>query len=305
MFSDLVLVHRKDGDAFRAASSDWRLWQTCLRKVAFGPAHALSELELRPEDQIHAGSEAYRVCLEIICGLHSPLVGETEVFGQFKNAVAGWFGAWPGGPDASGLERDLRRFTRALLEDAKKIRATHLNDLGSQSYGSLLRKELRGAPVVHVVGGGHLAGEILPWICKDGTNVHVHVRDLARAGKLRAQFPGVRFHGLSGRLSGGAAQGSALVVAAPMSAADLAAWAGGGVFDRVFDLRGGGDADRLSSLAGDGPLTPLHELMRRISANQESIAGRRKLAFDAIANVVAERDRHVEYRPFGWEDVCA
>lgn len=295
MLSDVVLVHRIGGDVFRSESAEWRLWQTCLRKVALGPSAALSGLDLQADDHIHVGAEAYRVGLEIICGLHSPLVGETEVFGQFKSAVEAWLAA---AEDAFG--RDLRRFTQALIEDAKKIRAAHLSDLGSQSYGSLLRKELRAATEVHVVGAGHLAGEILPWICKDGIEVHVHARDLSKTEKLSTQFPMARFHALSQRCR----KRGVLIVAAPMTAARLEAWAEG-PFDRVFDLRGDREQDRLSALAADEGLVSLHELMHKISANQELVAARRKLAFETISKVVAERARHVEYRPFGWEDVCA
>lgn len=295
MFNDIVLVHRRDGDGFRAESAEWRLWQTCLRKIAVGPTSALSDLELQPCDQIHRGEDAYRVCLEIVCGLHSPLVGETEVFGQFKNAVDMWLGA------DSAFSRDLRRFTQGLIEDAKRIRAAHLSDLGSQSYGSLLRRELRGVSEVHILGAGHLVGEILPWICKDGTRVHVYARNLERAEKLAAQFPEAVFSEIKPdlKLSG------ALVIAAPMTARALDVWSTNTSFDRVFDLRGESATDPLTQVFSRAQVAGLDELMRRISANQEMIASRRKLALDAIVKTVAERSRHVEYRPFGWEDVCA
>jgi hypothetical protein len=197
---------------------------------------------------------------------------------------------------------ELRRFLRAIIEDAKRVRSAHLSDLGSQSYGSLLRKELRGENEIHVLGAGHLAGEILPWICKDGNAVHVHVRSLARAAELREKFPNVNFHEIAEKapmpLNG------ALVVAAPVTAAWLNAWLATADVDfkRIADLRADSEIDVITQEAS---LVGLGELMRRISANQEMLQERRRLALELIFKTVAARTLHIEYRPFGWEDVCA
>ena len=254
MFSDIVLIHRQGSEGLRVAgltdmatavsavcsngvmisdgdreslpkTGDWFFWETCLRKIAFGQAEHLDELEMREGDQIFRGTEAYRLCLEIICGLHSPLVGETEVLGQFKGAVE--VGSLPATP--WGVE--MKRFVRALLEDAKRIRATHLAGLGSQSYGSLLRRELKANPVIHILGGGHLTGEILPWLCKDQSRtVIVHVRSLERAEMMRAKFPSAEFREL-GRQAivetpasfGDKASSTVLASCSPSSSASVAA----------------------------------------------------------------------------------
>lgn len=299
MFNSLVLVHRTDGGEFRSEPrADWRYWQTCLRKLAFGSSEALDTLEASPHDQILYGQDAYRVCLEIICGLHSPLVGETEVFGQFKAAVDAWLAM------ETPLTPDLRKFAHALIEDAKKIRAQHLRDLGGQSYGSLLRKELRDERTVHILGGGHLVGEILPWLCKGQMTVHVHVRDVKRVTRLREAFPRAAFHGIHD-LDQNLTPGS-LIVAAPMKAEAILRWCGADRrFAHIFDLRGDSESDCLDGREIAQGITSLGELMKRISANQTTIASRRRLALDAIERLVAERARYVEYRPFGWEDVCA
>src|SRR5438045_3448988 len=102
MYSDLILIHRQSSTPF-VADSGWMLWQTCLRKIAFGGAEALGSIQIETGDQILSGSEAYQFCLEVICGLHSPLVGETEVFGQFKNASESWL--FPESPLAISLRR--------------------------------------------------------------------------------------------------------------------------------------------------------------------------------------------------------
>ena len=51
----------------------------------------------------------------------------------------------------------MQKFAQALLEDAKRIRHRHLADLGSQSYGSILRKDLKGISHIHMIGAGSLA----------------------------------------------------------------------------------------------------------------------------------------------------
>ena len=272
------------------------LWQTCLRKIAFGASDSMGEIKIEAGDQILAGEDAYRFCLEVICGLHSPLVGETEVFGQFKNAADSW--VIPAGP--FGLE--MRRFIRSIIEDAKKIRSAHLSDLGSQSYGSLLRRELRGVGELTIVGAGHLTGEILPWISKDGIKVKVAVRNLPKTMELQAKFPNAKFVQLgseAGNLSG------ALILSAPVTAAWTKSWLG----DRadqiklVADLRGESTVDPLK--LDKARVLGLNEIMSRISSNQKIIARRRDDALEAIEKAVEVRGRSIENRPFGWDDVCA
>ncbi len=354
MLSDVVLIHRKGSQPFQVLTEatlagdqssfdGWYLWPTCLRQVALGSVHALGTIELHPEDQIHRGLDAYRICFEIACGLHSPLVGETEVFGQFKKAAESW--NLPNNP--IGLE--LRRFVQALLADVKKVRSRYLADLGSQSYGSLLRRELGANRDIHIVGAGQLVEEILPWLCKDGTKVFVHVRNLARTEALQAKFSHVRFRQLDdnqfGSDVGGFYKGSgfgqveafvgALIVAAPVSAIWLRDWMrkSGANFEQIADLRGNASVDRIvDAVSKEKPscsssgnqfgiqsgtqegclasvslpvVVELEKLIQQMVDNQEQIEGRKLAALAEIESLVLARGRHIEYRPFGWEDVCA
>jgi hypothetical protein len=70
----------------------------------------------------------------------------------------------------------------------------------------------------------------------------------------------------------------------------------------IVDLRG---ESRLDGLKGFDRVMPLDELIERISSNQTLLEEKKRLALAEIDQVVLERSRHVEYRPFGWEDVCA
>jgi glutamyl-tRNA reductase len=66
--------------------------------------------------------------------------------------------------------------TSDLLVDAKRVRSRHLEGLGSQSYGGMVRQHLKGVPSVIVLGAGQLAEEILPWIVGK-TDVNVCARN--------------------------------------------------------------------------------------------------------------------------------
>jgi glutamyl-tRNA reductase len=67
-------------------------WQTCLRRILFLNARdnhdILEAIEteglLPPIVEVFRGEQAYGFLLEVICGLNSPIVGETAVMGQFK-----------------------------------------------------------------------------------------------------------------------------------------------------------------------------------------------------------------------------
>ena len=57
--------------------------RTCLREVAF--ADDVMALSNAGDEGLRlVEGEAYRMVLEILCGLQSPMIGETQVMGQFK-----------------------------------------------------------------------------------------------------------------------------------------------------------------------------------------------------------------------------
>src|SRR6185369_1352064 len=84
MLNDLVIINLRANstEAMPVALTNLQ-WQTCLRRIVF--LHR-SELEQRTSSRLesYSGREAYQFLLEVICGLHSPLVGENAVMGQFR-----------------------------------------------------------------------------------------------------------------------------------------------------------------------------------------------------------------------------
>ena len=311
MYNELIVIHRKgvsgqtqsraplfassggpEGDDVQLG---WFYFKTCLRQIAVGEEHMLSDIEITADDEILQGDDGYRFLLQVICGLHSPMVGETEVYGQFKNAVAAFT------IPASPFGTRLQRYFRSLFEDAKKIRQAHLEDLGSQTYGSVVRRECKGLKQVHLLGAGHLVQEILPWVCKTDIEVHIHSRDPEKARAALGMFKDLKFHSLEERKL--LVDAHAIVIAAPVSAEWFTQWVPADATPKiVFDLRDDSSDDRVPGFAR---VLELGQVFAMISENQAHLESRRIAALNAIDAAVQERGRHVEYRPFGWEDVCA
>jgi glutamyl-tRNA reductase len=310
MFSDLFLIHRPGSRSEGVLDSvhtvgDSFFWKTCLRQIAIFQSHELAAQSTdefscveNGDVKIMRGEEAYRFLLQVICGLHSPLVGETEVYGQFKLAVASY--KIPLTPWGS----QLKRFFKLLFEDAKRIRLHHLEELGSQSYGSVLRRELKGARSIHVLGAGHLVQEILPWIAKDGNEVYIHCRQPEKALAELGLHPGVSFHAIRPGVLNELNNADALVVAAPVSADWLDQWmpsSADSSLSVIVDFRADSAEDRISGYR----VLDLSQVFGHIVENQSRIEARKTEALSAVDDAVKVRRLHVEYRPFGWEDVCA
>src|SRR5947209_2970733 len=85
----------------------------------------------------------------------------------------------------------LQRLMSNLLIDAKRVRHGHLQGIGSQSYGSLVRQQVKGMPTVAVLGAGKLAREILPWLLGK-TKVRVFYRNWQHAKDLLDEYPEIQ-----------------------------------------------------------------------------------------------------------------
>src|SRR5229473_1070970 len=200
-------------------------WRTCLRRVLFLNktenaaliTAAESDEALASAVEIYRGEESYSFLLEVICGLSSPLVGETAVLGQFREFVAQaklpstLWGAF------------LRQLISNLLVDAKRVRHEHLQGLGSQSYGSLVRQHLKGLPSVALLGGGQLAREILPWLIGK-THVRLFYRGYSHAQELLVDYPEIQLAHFSPADAGWDHDETALVIAAPLPAVEDERW---------------------------------------------------------------------------------
>jgi glutamyl-tRNA reductase len=270
----LAIVNRAPGDGPIPPGTP--VWRTCLREVTFGDAID----DMGPMDRHDVPlveGDAYRLLLEILCGLQSPMLGETQVMGQFKAFLAslGSDQAW------------LGRLGQRLLADAREVRTQYLQGLGSRSYGSAVRRYLAGSQHAVLVGAGKLAQEVLPFLADDGRSVDQWGRDALEEIDTApvSSIPAV------------------LIIAAPVASETIdrvaALYVG---LQCVIDLRGELGCAPLQVAA---PIVTLQDLFARMSASNGSAAGHVAAARADIASRSQRYDLRDELRPFGWDDLCA
>ncbi|HXM50499.1 MAG TPA: hypothetical protein VN956_21845, partial [Pyrinomonadaceae bacterium] len=109
MIDQLVILNlRHEARAKMSVVLNGLEWQTCLRRILFLNRFENGALIEAAENdalfsgsvEVYRGREAFGFLLEVICGLNSPLLGETAVMGQFREFCAhakfvdtpwGWF----------------------------------------------------------------------------------------------------------------------------------------------------------------------------------------------------------------------
>ena len=255
------------------------IWRTCLREIAF--------VDDLPRDAVPGSGwltdgDAYGLLVEIVTGLRSPLIGETEVQAQFKAFLASLDGA---------RHAKLLKLGQRVLGDAKTIRQRHLQGFGAHSYGRLAlaphsRPRRRRARRDRRPGQG-------------------------RSRRARRQAP----RGAVGSRRATARPCSArrrpcepsndvaIVVAAPVSGPALAAVIA--CYPRlvaVIDLR---STDERTPLVLDARVVTLEDLFADARQSGTLAAGHVDRARADIHQLGREYDRRLELRPFGWDDVCA
>lgn len=308
MLDELMLLHiPRVGDTTHTETKTWQQalqWQTCLRQLVLLHQDALpsSLRKALPAHEIYRASNAYQFLLEIICGLHSPLLGETEVLGQFRE----FYLAAPFPENAWG--NFLRQLTADLLRDAKRIRQQHLQGLGHRSYGSHASQWLHDLPVIGVLGAGQLVGELGPWLTAKA-EVRVYARSVARAtGTLGEQENWQIYELNSDAAQSWPREQSGLVIAAPLTAQAICDWIErqGACFARILDLRGEAVNDPLpKGWLAETEIMDLSEFFSSLKQERQHGEKCAVLARTAIAQVAQRQLRQTQCRPYGWEDLCA
>jgi glutamyl-tRNA reductase len=258
---------------------------TCVRQVAFvdEPAaipHGLPALH---------DEAAYAHLLEVVCGLHSPIVGETEVLHQFKVFA-----------ESLPVERvALRDLCTRLLADARTIRAKHLIGLGSRSYGSAVRRHVRDRERVAMIGTGVLAQEVVPFLVRPN-----RVIDLwGRRRECAIAAAGLTYRSLQDAHPAVVADETVLVVAAPMRAAEVAAFATRYAnIAGAIDLRAEGPRDPLPAFA---PVISLADVFSELQQAADAIDQRVVAAKEEIRQLSRAFTTRVKLNPSGWHDLCA
>lgn len=260
------------------------MWRTCLREVTFLDEGA----EPLVDREAVTGADAYALLLEILCGLRSPMLGETEVMGQFRTFMAA--------PPAANPT--LHQVGQRVLADAGEIREAHLRHLGIKSYGTVVRRRVRGCDRIAIIGTGQLAGQIVPLLLKTRSTVDQWGRRdavNAAAGVHYRPLPAAADAAIRGR--------AAVVVAAPVASEVVERVCRAyPQLDRVIDLRG--EADRPVA-AVPVRVDALAEIFAEIESGQAAAVRQCEAARADIARRarIFASSQHV--RPFGWEDLCA
>jgi glutamyl-tRNA reductase len=300
----IVNLRREARDKMPAVLNGFE-WQTCLRRILFLNQDDNRELIeaveagnlIPPTVEIFRGQQAYAFLLEVICGLNSPIVGETAVMGQFKEFLLN--AKFP----KTSWGNFLRQLATNLMIDAKRVRHNHLQGIGSQSYGSLVRQHVKGLPAVAVLGSGKLAREILPWLIGK-TKVRVFYRSWQHAKDLLEEYPEIELAQYVDGDTGWEQAEAGLVIAAPLPADDVARWSQrqSALFTKCMDLRGEAATDPITLQT---PVIKLHELFEALRAERERLAGHVEAARAEIKQLVQRQSQQAQFRPFGWEDLCA
>lgn len=276
------MIQRPPGAPGFAAGTP--VWRTCLRQVAF-----IDDPGAIPSDAPAWHNEgAYAHLLEVVCGLHSPIAGETEVLHQFKVFAEG----------LSKSPGPWRELCAQLLADARTIRATFLIGLGSRSYGSAVRRHVRHASRVAVIGTGVLAREIVPFLVRSD-----RVIDLwGRRSDCALTAAGLTYRPLSSPPLV-FEDSAAIIVAAPLSATAIAQLASRYLAPSLLiDLRSEGIEDPPPPVA---PIVSLADVFAEFEAVARANAQRVAAAKAAIADCARQFSSRARLNPSGWHDLCA
>jgi len=156
---------------------------TCQRRVWVFTADQFSTVEQNGVE-FFCGSAAYRFLLRMAVGLESDIPGETEVFGQLKQAWNDY------ALSHARFFSDLQFLFQKLFEDVKYIRTAYLQSSGGDSYGSLVRALVRRqfgkkqSVKILVIGAGSIASTIAPWLLS--YELYLLNRSMERARALKA-----------------------------------------------------------------------------------------------------------------------
>ncbi len=302
---DILLVHRKTNRNFSVSSHEAAVWQTCLRQILF-----CSELQfsahktlIEPNDQVLHGEEAFILLLEILCGLHSPLLGETEVLGQFRRFVE----------SRKQLKDPLfdehQEWLHFVMTEVKKNRTKYLTGLGPQSYGSVLRKHTKSFETITLCGSGQLAQEILPWMINK-KNVQVLCRNPQKTDNIEPLKSKFRQNVLTIKsYEDFCLPSEALVIASPIKDEFILAMIGqqNPAPLIVFDLRG--EENQLPQFMKKQfshiKFKNLQHLFGEIEGTKKEVQNKINILKTNIVESVFAFSQKMELRPLGWDDICA
>jgi glutamyl-tRNA reductase len=151
---------------------------TCQRTVVVSKIALMNGNALRSFE----GAQAYEYLLRFACGLESEIKGETDVFGQLKQAFKEFTDTDP----ASAVH--FKSLLARIFEDTKEVRANYLHGIGGTSYGALARRLLNPTPKDNVLllGAGQISKSIAPYFTD--SKLTVYNRSVGRLLELTTEL---------------------------------------------------------------------------------------------------------------------
>lgn len=266
------------------------IWETCLRKIIF--TESLEEFlnEKKAHLDLYEDEQALVFLLEVLCGLQSKVIGETEIFGQFKQFLET--------EEAKKISFfKNQQFVQFLFKQVKEIREKYITQLGVNSYGSMIRKICQNEDEISLIGYGQLAKKILPWL---GTRkVKVHVRDKSKyQDQDNIQFLNLDELGFF----------STLIIAAPVQTAKLVSLIEPeAVVQKIVDCRSLEEKDQSLKQVPqtqEAEVVDLNDLFANAEAKQEKLKSLLPIINQEIRDRVQSYLMKAQHRPLGWEDLC-
>lgn len=135
----------------------------------------------------YEGEDAYQFLLEVISGLHSKLIGESEVVAQFKESYQSF--------KKQDYKNPLILTTlENLFKDAKKIRTKNLNNIGQLSYAGITKKLILSngqTDNILVLGSGALAKSLIKVLSKKA-NIYISARNSLKVNSIIKSYPNIK-----------------------------------------------------------------------------------------------------------------
>ncbi|EMJ89902.1 MULTISPECIES: glutamyl-tRNAGlu reductase [Leptospira] len=284
MWSTLRVYHSTQKDRENLEIPGSYSWSTCMRTIWITDSRIHREPSGLPITlEKYSGYQGYRFVLEVISGLHSKLLGETEVLSQFRNK----FKILP----SSAFGEYLARLRDSLIQDSRSIRSRYLQNIGEQSYGGLANKYLKDYDSVSILGTGQLAEKILPWL--KHRNVLLVGRNQKRILELSKQFSvSIKL------LNEWDPADRAIVIAAPIDLSSCMNSITSGTV--VVDFRE-------VPLEKDWPDTISYisfaEMLDSIRETEERTWRIRKMLQPFLDELIEERELEAQQFIFGWEEL--
>ncbi|HMV42315.1 MAG TPA: NAD(P)-binding domain-containing protein [Leptospiraceae bacterium] len=247
----------------------------------------LSQAQFSRHYEAYVGYEAYKLLLEIVSGIRSRLLGETEILAQFKETLKN-----EALPEHS-LGDYLKKLRDQIIEDSRKIRSGHLRFLGDQSYGGLANRYLKNTKEVTLFGTGNLAVKVLPWLLEKNRKVKVVGRNLEKLKDIASKFP-VQIQTLDEYK----VADEAIVIAAPIS---MKEWIPSFSEDKIIiDFR---EDDKKDDFSKNKNYISFEFMLNSLKAQEERNAELRKKLDVVIQELAAERENESINFIYGWEDI--